>query len=90
MKRIANKVAVQTILYVVNPYQKIRILDGYTWRMDNLVERYNGNERDFSMTYVPRGVSQYQIEYAKVRGIKAEGDVLNIYINTKEDTIEDY
>lgn len=92
MKKIANHCAVQTLLFTVSYSQKIRIVNCYkdreTWK-DVETVLYEGTEGDFSMNYVPKGISQYEVEHCKVRGLDIVDGVLVISINTIEERKED-
>lgn len=70
MKRIANSVALQTVLYTVSGLANIHIYAaelGYFKR-----DIYTGIHKDFS--------DKHKYENCKVTGISASGDVLNISI----------
>lgn len=84
MKRIANKMCVQTLLYVVNPYQKIRILDRHSiWDVDPK-KVYEGNEKDFTHELVNK-YECYKASMSQVHSIGFDGDVLVIVIETASD-----
>ena len=81
MKRIANDVALQTLLYVIGGLRKIRVIDvKNTWTHEFEVV-YEGLYKDWS--YLDRS---YKIEHSAVHGLYAEDDVLVIELNTVSDT----
>ena len=70
MKRIANNVALQTILYTISGLANIHIYAtglGYFKR-----DIYTGLHKDFS--------DRYKYESCKVTGMSANGDTVNISI----------
>jgi hypothetical protein len=81
MKRIANSVAVQTILYTVSGKQKLLIKDYQSsrmWNPDDYEVAYEG-ENNLS------GYKYSKIKASKIINLETTDNVLVISICTKED-----
>lgn len=71
MKRIANAVAVQTVLYTINPRTKVKIVD-YENEFD-LSAKQNGKEKFFGKAHELIGAYQLSREtHAEMRGMGVE------------------
>lgn len=85
MKRVANKVAVQTILYVLPGYQKIRIIDykndGDLYKRENGEVVYDGKCYDPTKTF-----SDYcrlaKYERSQLHGLYPDGETLVFEVAT--------
>ncbi len=80
MKRIANQCAVQTLLYTVRPYQRIRVIDRESMYDKTGKVVFDGLEKD---TYGSDFGNR--ISYASIKEVKPNGDVLEIWIETKNE-----
>lgn len=84
MKRVANSVAVKTILYTIKPYQKIKIVNyGNGWDHANGTGGevvYDGYAKD---TY---GYKFAKIGASKVMGLQVVDDTMVFDICMNEDT----
>lgn len=80
MKRIASKVAVETVCYTISGLQKIRIVDYKSdwdyFRRENGEVVFEGKERDFI------GYKYSKIRRSEVRSISTDGDVIVFSIAT--------
>lgn len=91
MKRIANDVALATILYFVGGLQKIKVidLDRKTRYSYNYINRNCGEGKvifDGMLKDKRYDTFDYKHEHAKIVGIETDGDVLVLYICTEDDT----
>lgn len=95
MKRIAENVALATVLYSVSGTQKIRIIDRESIWADNTTLVYEGAAIDFSVIHSTQELSEfmrvhkvsfYDLEHAAIHGFAAIGDVLQITLQTNADT----
>lgn len=78
MKKIANKVALQTVLYVISGLQKIRVVDrDNDWKKSGTVI-FEGKYNDWP---VREQLNKWM--YASVHGIEIDGDTLVFQIITK-------
>lgn len=78
MKRIANNVALQSLLYVVGGLQRVRVVDyknTWTKEIDHVV--FDGLYKDARFSW--------QEEHCKIVSVDADGDTLVIGISTRED-----
>lgn len=85
MKRIAENVALQTVLYFVGGLKMVKIIDyknGYEASI-------NGSGKVVFFGKAKDARLNYKQEHAKVRGIEAFGNVLEIGICTFADERED-
>lgn len=85
MKRVANNVALQTVLYIIGGLQKIRVID-YENEYEASVrgkhkEIFRGQYKDKSFD-----TFNFKQERAAVRSIQPDGDELIIGICTARDT----
>ena len=87
MKRIANKVAVQTLMYSTDPMIDIRIYDRETMFDKNPKLLYEGRKLDFSrLGYeVLNGVSVLKIMSSSVKHLTIKDGYLEITIDSKFD-----
>ena len=79
MKRVANKVALETVLYTVSGLQRIRIVD-YSNDWD-LFKRQNGKVVFDGVESAFSGW-ETKIRRSEVRGISTDGDVIVFTIST--------
>ena len=80
MKRIYNDIPLASVLYTVGGLQKLRLIDANNEHeaINDVGETvFEGDVKD------AHKVLHWKYEYAKVRGIKAVGDVLQITLYTK-------
>lgn len=84
MKRIANSMAVRTMLYHVGGLNSIRIVDSCHYGGQNHdVLLYDGLVKNFGWkTDLPKGYSVDMIDHTSISRIDIDGGVLCITINT--------
>lgn len=84
MKRIANEVALQTVLYVIGGLQKIRVID---YKNEHEAQTRGDHTEIFNGLYKDRKYDtfNYKQEHAAVRSIEPDGDELVIGICTMTD-----
>lgn len=83
MKRVANNVALQTLLYVVGGNQKIRIEDRETNQQTGRTHKvvFEGHEKDWC--FLDRRDREL---HATVHAIETDGDTLVFRIDTSNET----
>lgn len=83
MKRIANKVALATVLYTVGGFQKIRVIDSLSPIMGGTPAEflYEGFAKDFYKV----GGMVYKWERSQVHTTEIDGDTLVFRICTRWD-----
>ena len=84
MKRIANEVALQTVLYVIGGLQKIRVID---YKNEYEAQTRGDHTEIFHGLYKDKTYDtfNYKQEHAAVRSIEPDGDELVIGICTVTD-----
>ncbi len=82
MKRIYESIPVQSILYIINPYTKLKIIDDHL-NDGKPVVVYEGIELDRNRTFYCKGISALKVEKAKVRGLIPSDNGLEIHIDTR-------
>ena len=82
MKRIYDSIPVQSVLYLVNPYAQLKIIDE---RLDDgkPVIVYEGLVKDLNRTFSCKLINDVKVEKAKVHKIIPAENFLEIHIDTK-------
>lgn len=78
MKRVANNVALETVLYCTNGLQKIRVLDREHIDDPNPKLIFEGLEKDFAYN-----TDNWKYRKSAVRRVAAQDDCLVFTIQTK-------
>ena len=78
IKRIANDLALATLLSCMSWQQKIRLVK-WSWGSSDIGDAlYEGDRGDLSKAFPKNGICEFVLEHAKVMGVEADRDTLEI------------